>query len=142
MTEQQKKPSARRRARECAVQALYSWQVSQNSAEMVELNFMTEQDLAGVDKPYFRKLFRQTAQNVEAVDNTMAPYLDRTLNELDPIERAILRLAVYELQFELDVPYKVAINEAIELAKTFGAEESHKYINGVLDKVAPRLGRK
>ena len=72
----------------------------------------------------------------------MSHYLDRALDELDPIEKAILRLAVYELQFEADVPYKVAINEAIEVAKVFGADESHKYINGVLDKVAPALGRK
>ena len=142
MTAPVKKPSARRRARECAVQALYSWQLSQNSAELVELNFITEQDLTGVDKPYFRKLFRQTAENVDAIDQTMQAHLDRALHELDPIERAILRLAVYELQFEPDVPYKVAINEAIEVAKTFGAEESHKYINGVLDKIAPQLGRK
>lgn len=142
MTEQ-KKLSPRHRARECAVQALYSWQLSQNTPELVELNFMTEQDIKGVDKPYFRKLFRQTVANVDAVEQTMQPYLiERRFEELDPIERAILCLAVYELQFELDVPYKVVINEAIELAKTFGAEESHKYINGVLDKVAPHLGRK
>ena len=143
MTEQKqvKKPSARRRARECAVQALYSWAVSQNSPEIVELNFMTEQDMKGVDTPYFRKLFRQTVENVEAVERTMQGYLDRGLEELDPIEKAILRLAVYELQFEADVPYKVVINEAIEVAKVFGADESHKYINGVLDKIAPVVRR-
>ena len=141
MTEQVKKISPRRRARECAVQALYSWAVSQNSPEIVELNFMTEQDMKGVDAPYFRKLFRQTVENVEAVERTMQGYLDRGLTELDPIEKAILRLAVYELQFEADVPYKVVINEAIEVAKVFGADESHKYINGVLDKIAPVVRR-
>ncbi|MGP1626752.1 MAG: transcription antitermination factor NusB [Aggregatibacter segnis] len=141
MTEQVKKISPRRRARECAVQALYSWAVSQNSPEIVELNFMTEQDMKGVDTPYFRKLFRQTVENVEAVERTMQGYLDRGLAELDPIEKAILRLAVYELQFEADVPYKVVINEAIEVAKVFGADESHKYINGVLDKIAPVVRR-
>ena len=141
MTEQVKKISPRRRARECAVQALYSWAVSQNSPEIVELNFMTEQDMKGVDTPYFRKLFRQTVENVEAVERTMQGYLDRGLEELDPIEKAILRLAVYELQFEVDVPYKVVINEAIEVAKVFGADESHKYINGVLDKIAPVVRR-
>ena len=141
MTEQVKKISPRRRARECAVQALYSWAVSQNSPEIVELNFMTEQDMKGVDTPYFRKLFRQTVENVEAVERTMQSYLDRGLEELDPIEKAILRLAVYELQFEADVPYKVVINEAIEVAKVFGADESHKYINGVLDKIAPVVRR-
>ncbi len=141
MTEQVKKISPRRRARECAVQALYSWAVSQNSPEIVELNFMTEQDIKGVDTPYFRKLFRQTVENVDAVERTMQGYLDRGLEELDPIEKAILRLAVYELQFEADVPYKVVINEAIEVAKVFGADESHKYINGVLDKIAPVVRR-
>jgi transcription antitermination factor nusB len=141
MTEQVKKISPRRRARECAVQALYSWAVSQNSPEIVELNFMTEQDMKGVDTPYFRKLFRQTVENVETVERTMQGYLDRGLAELDPIEKAILRLAVYELQFEADVPYKVVINEAIEVAKVFGADESHKYINGVLDKIAPVVRR-
>ena len=141
MTEQVKKISPRRRARECAVQALYSWAISQNSPEIIELNFMTEQDMKGVDTPYFRKLFRQTVENVEAVERTMQGYLDRGLEELDPIEKAILRLAVYELQFEVDVPYKVVINEAIEVAKVFGADESHKYINGVLDKIAPLVRR-
>lgn len=140
MTE--KKASPRRRARECTVQALYSWYVSQNDVAEIELSFVTEQDLKGVDVPYFRKLFRGTVANLDAVDATMATFLDRSSEELTPIEKAILRLAVYELKFELDVPYKVVINESIELAKTFGAEESHKYINGVLDKVAPALGRK
>lgn len=144
MTEQKqvKKPSARRRARECTVQALYSWAVSGNTAEQVELAFVLDQDMDGVDKPYFRKLFRQTVENIETVDFSISPYIDRTFDELDPIETAILRLAVYELHFELDVPYKVVINEAIEVAKVFGADESHKYINGVLDKIAPALGRK
>lgn len=144
MTEQKqvKKPSARRRARECTVQALYSWAVSGNTAEQVELAFVLDQDMDGVDKPYFRKLFRQTVENIEAVDFSISPYIDRAFDELDSIETAILRLAVYELRFELDVPYKVVINEAIEVAKVFGADESHKYINGVLDKIAPALGRK
>ncbi len=142
MNDKVKKPSQRRRARECAVQALYSWYVSQNPIEEVELAFITEQDMQGVDMPYFRKLLRQTAENIEAVEATMTPYLDRSLEELDPIERAILRLAVYELKFELDVPYKVVINEAIEVAKVFGADDSHRYVNGVLDKVAPALSRK
>ncbi|WP_454902210.1 transcription antitermination factor NusB [Aggregatibacter sp.] len=141
MTEQVKKISPRRRARECAVQALYSWAISQNSPEIIELNFMTEQDMKGVDTLYFRKLFRQTVENVEAVERTMQGYLDRSLAELDPVEKAVLRLAVYELQFEVDVPYKVVINEAIEVAKVFGADESHKYINGVLDKIAPLVRR-
>ncbi|MFQ1023610.1 transcription antitermination factor NusB [Avibacterium paragallinarum] len=142
MNDKVKKPSPRRRARECAVQALYSWHLSQNPIDEVELAFVSEQDMNGVDMPYFRKLLRQTAENIDAVEASVAPYLDRSLEELDPIERAILRLAVYELRFELDVPYKVVINEAIEVAKVFGADDSHRYVNGVLDKVAPALSRK
>ncbi len=139
MTEQQvRKPSARRRARECATQTMYAWDVAQNSVEQVEIAFLTDnaEETKGADLPYFRRLFRQTVMQIEAVDNALIPALDRQLAELDPIERAVLRLATYELLFERDVPYKVVINEAIEVAKAFGAEDSHKYINGVLDKIA------
>ncbi|KAE9540427.1 transcription antitermination factor NusB [Ursidibacter maritimus] len=136
------KVSPRRRARECAVQALYSWYISQNSVEQVELAFVTDQDMNGVDMPYFRKLLRGTVENIDAIDHSLRPYLDRAENEVDPIERTILRLSGYELQFELDVPYKVVINEGIEVAKVFGSDDSHKYVNGILDKLAPALGRK
>ena len=137
-----KKVSPRRRARECAAQALYSWYISQNSIEQVELHFIADEDMNGVDLPYFRKLLRGVVDNIDAVDASLRPYLDRAENEVDPIERTILRLSAYELQFQLDVPYKVAINEGIEVAKVFGSDDSHKYVNGILDKLAPALGRK
>lgn len=137
-----KKISPRRRARECAVQALYSWYISQNSIEQVELHFIADEDMNGVDLPYFRKLLRGVVDNIDAVDASLRPYLDRAENEVDPIERTILRLSAYELQFQLDVPYKVVINEGIEVAKVFGSDDSHKYVNGILDKLAPALGRK
>lgn len=146
------KLSPRRRARECAVQAIYSWQISQNPVEQIELAFVTELAFVAdegaelendkVDMPYFRKLFRGTIDNVNAVDETLRPYLDRGENDIDPIERALLRLTTYELKYELDVPYKVVINEGIEVAKVLGSDDSHKYINGILDKLAPVLGRK
>lgn len=136
------KISPRRRARECALQALYSWYISQNNIEEVELAFVSEQDLKGVDVPYFRKLLRGTVLYVEAIDYALRPFLDRDETEIDPIERSLLRLSAYELKYELDVPYKVAINEGIEVAKVFGSDDSHKYINGILDKLAPALGRK
>ena len=142
------KISPRRRALECSVQALYSWSISQNSAEEIELAFVTdafagEDEIeAKVDMPYFRKLFRGTVANIEAVDASIRPYLDRDENEVDPIERSVLRMSAYELQFELDAPYKVVINEAIEVARAFGSDDSHKYINSILDKLAPALGRK
>ena len=85
---------------------------------------------------------RGTVENIDAIDHSLRPYLDRAENEVDPIERTILRLSGYELQFELDVPYKVVINEGIEVAKVFGSDDSHKYVNGILDKLAPALGRK
>ena len=137
-----KKVSPRRRARECAVQALYSWYISQNNIEQVELHFIADEDMNGVDLPYFRKLLRGVVDNIDAVDASLRPYLDRAENEVDPIERTILRLSAYELQFQLDVPYKVAINVGIEVAKVFGSDDSHKYVNGILDKLAPALGRK
>ncbi|ANI28285.1 transcription antiterminator NusB [Yersinia entomophaga] len=131
------KPAARRRARECAVQAIYSWQLSKNDIADVELQFLSEQDVKDVDISYFRELLSGVAVNVTALDAAMAPYLSRQLEELGQVEKAILRLAIFELSKRDDVPYKVAINEAIELAKIFGAEDSHKFVNGVLDKVAP-----
>ncbi|MFP1840850.1 transcription antitermination factor NusB [Lonsdalea quercina] len=136
------KPAARRRARECAVQALYSWQLSKNDIADVELEFLSEQDVKGVDITYFRELLTGVATQADRMDELMTPYLSRKLGELGQVEKAILRLAFFELSRRDDVPYKVAINEAIELAKVFGAEDSHKFVNGVLDKAAPRLRKK
>nr|WP_246538332.1 transcription antitermination factor NusB [Nissabacter archeti] len=136
------KPAARRRARECAVQALYSWQVSKNDIADVELQFLAEQDVKDVDIAYFRELLSGVAVNAASLDALMAPVLSRQLEELGQVERAVLRIALFELSKREDVPYKVAINEAIELAKTFGAEDSHKFVNGVLDKVAPTVRKK
>ena len=126
------KPAARRRARECAVQALYSWQLSQNDIADVEYQFLAEQDVKDVDVLYFRELLAGVATNTAYLDGLMKPYLSRL-----QVEKAVLRIALYELSKRSDVPYKVAINEAIELAKSFGAEDSHKFVNGVLDKAAP-----
>lgn len=136
------KVSPRRRARECAVQAIYSWYISRNTIEEVELAFISDQDMNGVDMPYFRKLLRGVVNNVAIIDEILRPYLDRDESDVDPIERSILRLSGYELKFEQDVPFRVVINEGIEVAKVFGSDESHKYINGILDKLAPALGKK
>ncbi|MBN3081474.1 MULTISPECIES: transcription antitermination factor NusB [Pectobacterium] len=138
------KPAARRRARECAVQALYSWQISKNDIADVEHQFLSEQDVKDVDIAYFRELLAGVATQAEKLDQLMAPFLSRQIEELGQVEKAILRLAMFELSKREDVPYKVAINEAIELAKIFGAEDSHKFVNGVLDKAAPsvRKGKK
>lgn len=130
----------RRRARECAVQAIYSWQVSRNDLADVETSFIAEQDMKGVDSKYFRELLNGVGKNTAELDDKMAPYLtERTVEELGLIELAILRIALYELTKRQDVPYKVVINEAIDLTKTFGAADSHKFVNGVLDKIAPTI---
>ncbi|OTQ07313.1 N utilization substance protein B [Gilliamella apicola] len=130
----------RRRARECAVQAIYSWQVSRNDLADVETSFIAEQDMKGVDTKYFRELLHGVAKNTAELDEKMAPYLtERKVEELGQVELAILRIALFELMKRQDVPYKVVINEAIDLTKTFGAADSHKFVNGVLDKIAPTI---
>lgn len=132
------KPSERRKARRLAVQAIYSWQLSGNNIADVEHEFLTEQDIDGVDVAYFRELFAGVATKKGTLDELIAPHLDRPMDEVSPVEKAIVRLASYELTFRKDVPYKVAINEAIELAKAFGADDSHKFVNGILDKLVVR----
>jgi N utilization substance protein B len=133
------KPAGRRKARELAVQAIYSWQMTNNNVEQVELHIATTNDMSKVDMAFFQELLREVVAGYEELDAVIKPYLGRLPEELDPIEKAILRIATYELKQRIDVPYKVVINEAIELAKTFGAEESHKFVNGVLDKAIKTL---
>lgn len=111
-------------------------QLSQNDIADVEYQFPAEQDVKDVDVLYFRELLAGVATNTAYLDGLMKPYLSRLLEELGR-RKAVLRIALYELSKRSDVPYKVAINEAIELAKSFGAEDSHKFVNGVLDKAAP-----
>ncbi len=133
------KVSARHKARELALQGIYSWQLSKNPIEQVELSLATSNDMQKVDLPYFQALIRGVAAESATLDSAIKPYLGRLPEELDAIEKAILRLATYELTQRMDVPYRVIINEAIELAKSFGAEESHKFINGALDKAVRTL---
>ncbi|KXJ50044.1 transcription antitermination factor NusB [Cognaticolwellia aestuarii] len=129
------KPSPRRKARELAVQAVYSWQLSQNNVAEIETNFLTENSARRFDIVYFQQLFRGVSTQISSIDEKIAPHVDRPLADVDHVEKAILRVAVYELSDCRDVPYRVIINEAIELAKSFAADDSHKFVNGVLDKV-------
>lgn len=133
------KVSPRRRARELALQGVYSWQMSGNAVEQVELALATSNDMKKVDMSFFQTLLRGVVKNAAELDEKIRPYLGRLPEELDPIEKAILRLATFELTHQIEVPYKVVINEAIELAKAFGAEESHKFVNGALDKAVRSL---
>ncbi len=128
------KPSPRRKARELAVQAIYSWQLSQNSVTDIEVNFLTDNSARRFDIEYFKQLLHGVTASVSNIDKAISPHVDRPLDDVDHVEKAILRVAIYELNDCLDVPYKVVINEAIELAKSFAADDSHKFVNGVLDK--------
>ncbi len=128
------KPSPRRKARELAVQAVYSWQISQNSVKDIEVNFISDNNKRRFDIEYFQQLIRGVTANVTELDLAIAPHVDRPIDDIDHVEKAILRVAVFELSDCQDVPYRVVINEAIELAKSFAADDSHKFVNGVLDK--------
>jgi transcription antitermination protein NusB len=129
----------RSRARHLAVQALYQWQMTGQDVGDVVGQFLTSQDGTKFEVDYFRDLLRGIVINLNALDAWLQPYVDRPIAQIDPVERAILRLGAYELAHHPEVPYRVVINEAVELAKVFGAEEGHKYVNGVLDKVAREL---
>ncbi|QCI23424.1 transcription antitermination factor NusB [Buchnera aphidicola] len=133
------KPKSRRKAREYAVQALYSWQLSNNNIYEIENQFYERNDMKDIDLTYFHELIIEITNNKQHLDSLMIPYLSRTINELGQIEKAILRISFYELEKRNDIPYKVTINEGIELAKLFGAKESYKFINGVLDKAVENM---
>lgn len=133
------KPSARRRARRLAVQALYQWQMTGSSISDVELQFATDHADPKADMDYFYGLLRGVASSTARIDQQYLPVATREVEQLDQVDKAILRMATYELVECHDVPYKVVINEAIELAKIFATDDSHKFINGVLDKIAPKL---
>ncbi|BBI01353.1 N utilization substance protein B [Buchnera aphidicola (Nipponaphis monzeni)] len=133
------KITPRRRARECAVQLLYSWQMTNNSIQDIEMQFLEDQKIEGVDLIYFKELIKGIHENYQYLDKLMLPHISRTLKQLGQIEKAILRIAFYELSKRYDIPPKVSINESIELAKSFGANKSHKFINGVLDKAALKI---
>ena len=128
--------SARSRARRRTAQALYAWQIGGNPMRDVIEEFRHEQDMEIADLDYFEDLLRGVEKHCAELDAGLAPWLDRDMAQVDPIERAILRLAAYELRHRPDVPYRVVLNEAVEVAKRFGAEHGHTYVNGVLDKAA------
>jgi transcription antitermination protein NusB len=129
----------RSQARHLAVQAIYQWQMAGQDVHEIVDQFLEEQDLNSFEIPYFQDLLAGVPTHLQDLDDLLKPALDRAIESVDPVERAILRLGVYELSFKPDVPYRVVINEAVELAKVFGAEQGHKYVNGVLDRVAKKV---
>jgi transcription antitermination protein NusB len=133
--------SARRRSRELAVQGLYHWQLTGKDAVMIAAELAEADDFAKSDASYFRTLLNGAIDNAAALEAEITPFLDRAFRELSPVERGILLIGGYELLRELEVPYRVVINEAVELAKAYGGTDGHKFVNGVLDKLAARLRR-
>lgn len=132
-------PTARRHARQYALQAMYQWQLSSASITDIEAEFLVHHIKQKTDLEYFKELIHVIPKQFSELDNHFTPFLKRPIDELDPVELAILRISTYELAERLDIPYRVVINEALELAKKFGSIEGYKFVNGVLDQVAGQL---
>lgn len=132
-------PKARREARKTVVQALYQWQLNQDDATSIDAEFRAQRDMATVDVAYFSEAVKYILAHVDELDADIATSSNIDLQVMDPIEHAILWLAVYEFKQRVDLPYRVVINEAVEQAKQFGATDGHKFINGTLDKLAITL---
>ena len=131
---------ARSKARRIAVQALYQWEVGGGEQlAVIEQQFIHEREVRGADLEYFHRLLFGVAGISADLDELYAPALDRAVSGLDPVERAVLRISVWELQQCPEIPVRVVINEGVEMAKRFGAEKSFRYINGVLDRIARQL---
>jgi N utilization substance protein B len=131
-------------ARRAAVQGLYQWQISGRNLRDIEAHLLDDPellrevgaDLQDLEVDYFKELLHGVAARVRELDAAIVPFLDRPAAQLDPVEQAILRLGAFELTHRPDIPYRVVINESVELAKVFGAEQSHRFVNGVLDRLA------
>jgi N utilization substance protein B len=131
--------SARRRSRELALQGLYEWQISHAEARVVHAHIREQDEYNLCDSAHFDALLSGCIEQVAMLDAELAPHLDRKVTELSPVEHGVLLIGTYELQHCLDVPYRVVINEAVELAKVFGGTDGHKFVNGVLDRTAKEL---
>ena len=129
----------RSRARRLAMQALYQWQLNADHEKNIYNQYLESEEIQGVDIDYFRDLVIELIQQRKRLDATIEQYADRSLEQLDPVEYAILLVGMYELTHRVDVPYRVVINEAVELSKRFGAADGYKYINALLDRAAKKL---
>jgi N utilization substance protein B len=130
---------ARSLARKLAMQALYQWQLTQQDADEIKQQYLESEDSAGVDEDHFVELVTQVIARQEAITTALKSFVDRPLEQLDPVEAAILMVGMHELQQRLDIPYRVVINEGVDLCKRFGATDAHKYINAVLDRAAREI---
>jgi N utilization substance protein B len=135
-----KKLSSRTRSRRLAMQAVYQWLINGDvPVKQIEQQFTDDQEMLSANAEFFSELLNGVASHYEQLSNLLAPHVSRPLLEIDPVERAILLIGAYELQSVLSVPYRVVINEAVELTKRYGAEAAHKFVNGVLDKLASEI---
>lgn len=132
-------PAMRHKARHFALQAVYQWQMTGDNPAEIERQFHEDQPIQGADLDYMHDLIAGVITNVSQIDETFAPYLSRPLDDLDEVDKAVLRVGTFELMFRQEVPFRVVINEAIMLAKSFAEKDSHKFVNGVLDKVVRHL---
>ncbi len=123
-------------ARRAALQALYQWQLTRDDLSEIERQFLEEREMTRVDLAYFQELLHRIPAALDRIDTVVLEFAERKLSELDPVERAIARISTYELLYKPEIPYRVIINEGINLSKTFGAAESHKYVNSLLDRIA------
>jgi N utilization substance protein B len=130
---------ARSIARKLAMQALYQWQLTQQTAPEIKKQFLESEDSAGVDREHFEELVSGCIARHEELAAALKPFIDRPIEQLDPVETAILMIGMFELQERVDIPYRVVINEAVDLCKRFGATDAHKYVNAVLDRAAREL---
>lgn len=140
---EKKKPNrgtrARSVARKLAMQALYQWQLTDQLAADINLQFLDSEDAAGADREYFTELVKGCIGGATQLQEAIKPFVDRPLEQLDPVEMAILMIGMYELRSRVEIPYRVVINEAVDLCKRFGATDAHKYINAVLDRAATAI---
>jgi N utilization substance protein B len=130
---------ARSIARKLAMQALYQWQLTQQTASEIKKQFLDSEDSAGVDREHFEELVGGCIAKNAELSAALQPFIDRPLDQLDPVETAILMIGMFELQQRVDIPYRVVINEGVDLTKRFGATDAHKYVNAVLDRAAREL---
>lgn len=121
------------------MQALYQWDLSGTDLPVIRRQFLEAEDFSRADQAYFMELLSKIPNLIDKIDEDISKYIDRPLRQLDPVERAILRIGVYELRYRVDIPYRVTINEAVQLSRKFGAEQGHAFVNGVLDKAAHQI---
>jgi len=137
--EKRKYTSPRSKSREVAMQALYQWQLNYSEMSEITHQFSESGRFQGIDMAFYHEIVQYISCHAEALDEILVPLLDRSVNMIDPIEKTIMRIGIYELKEKPEIPYKVVINEAVELTKHYGSEDGHKFVNGILDKVAKNL---